>query len=99
MSSFYQPGFLNLDYLNQGNKVLPLLCGYESGAVEANTRAMIGAIRNPLVQIICHPGNPSFPVDIEKVVLAAKLSGKALEINNSPFYMILQHKKFLQKTS
>lgn len=40
-------------------------CGYDSGSVEANTRAMIGAIRNPYVHIICHPGNPAFPVDIE----------------------------------
>lgn len=62
-------------------------CGYESGSVEANTRAMIGAIRNPFVHIICHPGNPVFPVDIEKVVLAAKLAGKVLEINNCSFFL------------
>jgi len=60
-------------------------CGYEPGSVEANTRAMIAAIQNPYVHIISHPGNPVFPVDIEKVVLAAKLAGKALEINNSSF--------------
>ena len=41
-------------------------CGYEPGSVEENTRAMIGAIHNPFVNIICHPGNPVFPVDIEK---------------------------------
>jgi len=62
-------------------------CGYESGSVEANTRAMIRAIRNPYVHIICHPGNPAFPVDIEKVVLAAKLAGKVLEINNCSFFL------------
>lgn len=62
-------------------------CGYEAGSVEANTRAMIGAIRNPYVHIICHPGNPAFPVDIEKVVLAARLAGKVLEINNCSFQL------------
>jgi len=60
-------------------------CGYEPGSVEENTSAMIGAINNPYVHIITHPGNPSFPVDIEKVVLAAKRAGKVLEINNNSF--------------
>lgn len=57
--------------------------GYDPGSVEANTRAMINAICNPFVHIISHPGNPIFTVDIEKVVLAAKAAGKALEINNN----------------
>lgn len=59
--------------------------GYEGSSVEENTRAMIAAIKNPYVHIIAHPGNPQYPVDMEKVVLAAKLAGKALEINNSSF--------------
>ncbi|MCL6636033.1 MAG: hypothetical protein K6T29_09775, partial [Peptococcaceae bacterium] len=60
-------------------------CGYEPGSVDANTGAMIGAINNPYVHIISHPGNPIFPVDMEKVVLAAKRAGKVLEINNNSF--------------
>jgi putative hydrolase len=50
-----------------------------------NTRALVAALRNPLVDAISHPGNPHFPVDIDEVVLAAKEYGKAIEINNSSF--------------
>ncbi|MDK2856440.1 MAG: putative hydrolase [Bacillota bacterium] len=59
--------------------------GYDGGSVEENTQAMIAALYNPYVHAIVHPGNPHFPVDIERVVLAAKAVGKALEINNSSF--------------
>ena len=48
-----------------------------------NTRALVAALRNPLVDAISHPGNPHFPVDIAAVVRAAKEFGKAIEINNS----------------
>ncbi|OAT81370.1 phosphatase [Desulfotomaculum copahuensis] len=58
-------------------------CGYPGDSVEANTRALIGAMQNPYVHIIAHPGNPAYPVDMDKVVNAARLAGKALEINNS----------------
>lgn len=59
--------------------------GYIPGSVEQNTMAMIAAIKNPYVHLITHPGNPEFPVDIEKIVYAARLFGKALEINNNSF--------------
>jgi putative hydrolase len=52
---------------------------------EANTRTLIAALANPLVDAVSHPGNPIFPIDIEAVVKAAALYGKALEINNSSF--------------
>lgn len=61
--------------------------GYEGTTVEDNTRAMIAAIKNPYVHIIVHPGNPQYPVDMEKVVLAAKAFGKALEINSNSFFV------------
>ena len=57
--------------------------GFDGGTVEENTRAMIGAMRNPYVDGIVHPGNPAYSVDIEAVVKAAKEMGKLLEINNS----------------
>ncbi|TEB17005.1 putative phosphatase YcdX [Pelotomaculum sp. FP] len=60
-------------------------CGYSGSSVEENTAAMIAAIHNPFVHIITHPGNPVFPVDIEKVVIAACHAKKALEINNNSF--------------
>lgn len=57
--------------------------GYIKGSVEENTQAMIAAIQNPYVHIIAHPGNPEYLVDVERIVLAAKKAGKALELNNS----------------
>lgn len=60
---------------------------YLGDSVELNTRALIAAIRNPYVHIITHPGNPEYPVDLEKVVQAARMAGKALEINNNSFYL------------
>ena len=57
--------------------------GFQSGSVEDNTRAMILAIRNPFVHVIAHPCNPLYPVEMEKIVLAARAAGCALEINNA----------------
>lgn len=59
--------------------------GYQAYSVEQNTRALIAAIQHPYVHILSHPENPEYPVDLEKVVHAAKMAGKALEINNSSF--------------
>ncbi len=60
-------------------------CGYDQRSVEANTLAMLGAMRHPLVDIIVHPGNPAFQVDIPVVVEEAARLGKALEINNASY--------------
>jgi putative hydrolase len=57
----------------------------KSGTVEQNTSALIGALKNKYIDIIGHPGNTSFPVDIEKVVLTAKAYNKLIEINNHSF--------------
>lgn len=57
--------------------------GYQAASMEQNTRAMIGAIQNPYVHLIAHPCNPEYPIDPERIVQAARGSGKALEINNS----------------
>lgn len=57
--------------------------GYTAGTVEENTRAVIGAIKNPLVNIIGHPDDGRIPLDYEKVVKAAKEYETLLEINNS----------------
>ena len=53
------------------------------GSVEQNTNAIIGSMRNPKVKIIGHPDNPDFPVDFDKLALAAKENKVLLEINNS----------------
>lgn len=58
-----------------------------SGTVSDHTRALIGAIKNPYIHCIGHPGNPLYEIDKEEVVLAAKEYKKAIEINNSSFYV------------
>jgi putative hydrolase len=60
------------------------ICFGSHGRTE-NTKALIAALANPLVDAVSHPGNPLFPIDIEAVVKAAARYGKALEINNSSF--------------
>ncbi|TVZ37979.1 putative hydrolase [Alteromonadaceae bacterium 2753L.S.0a.02] len=50
-----------------------------------HTRAMIAAIESGLCQIIGHPGNPSYPINMEEVVRAARDNNVLLEINNSSF--------------
>jgi putative hydrolase len=72
----------NLDIVQAG---LHPGCGYEGRTPEENTRAMLGALRHPLVDVIVHPGNPGFPIDIHTVVEAARREGKALEINNASY--------------
>lgn len=64
--------------------------GFDGRSQEEYTRAAIAALQNPYVHILVHPGNPDFPVDIEKVVLAAKVNQKALEINNNSFLVSRQ---------
>ncbi len=52
---------------------------------EEHTEALVAALKNPLVDTIAHPGNPIFPVDIERVVKTAAEYGKLIEINNHSF--------------
>jgi putative hydrolase len=56
---------------------------YESGSEAENTEAMINTMKNPLVDVIVHPGNPVFPMNIEEVLAAAREFNCLLEINNS----------------
>ncbi len=55
----------------------------QAGTKEQNTNAMIGAMKNPYVNIIGHPDDARFPIDYEKVVIAAKENHVLLELNNS----------------
>ncbi|BCN30316.1 phosphatase [Anaeromicropila herbilytica] len=54
-----------------------------AGTKEENTNALIGAMKNPYVNIIGHPDDSRFPVDYERLVLAAKENHVLLELNNS----------------
>lgn len=58
------------------------LC-YKSGTIEENTQAMVGAISNPHVHIISHPGDGTVPLLFPPIVEAAKEHHTLLEINNS----------------
>ena len=44
-----------------------------SGSQEENTAAILAALKNPYVDAIVHPGNPAFPIDFLKVLLACLL--------------------------
>lgn len=55
------------------------------GSVEENTKALIGAMHNPYVDIIAHPGNPYYPIDIDRFIQCAYDTGTLVEINNSSF--------------
>jgi len=52
-------------------------------SMEANTKAIIEAMKNPKVVIIGHPDDTRYPLDYEKLVKAAKKYKVMLEINNS----------------
>lgn len=55
------------------------------GSVAQNTDAYIGAIENPLIDILGHPDTPSHPCDIPAVVSAVRQQNKLIEINNNSF--------------
>lgn len=56
---------------------------FSVGSIEENTRAYIGAMKNPYINIIAHPDDARFPVDYEKLVKAAKEYHVILEVNNA----------------
>ena len=57
--------------------------GYTVGTEVQNTEAVIGAIKNPYVNIIGHSDDGRIPLDYKEVVKAAKEYRKILEINNN----------------
>lgn len=54
-----------------------------AGTVEEHTEALIKLMEKPYINMIGHPGNPYYPIDIVQVVKAAKATGTIIEINNS----------------
>lgn len=50
---------------------------------EENTRAYLNAMKNPYVNIIGHPDDPRYPIDLRAVVEGAKEHQVLLEMNNS----------------
>ncbi|MFC1496712.1 phosphatase [Candidatus Margulisiibacteriota bacterium] len=61
--------------------------GYENQGEEKNTPVYEKAFKKyPYINIIAHPGSPTHPVDLERIVTIAKENRVVIEINNSsPF--------------
>lgn len=53
------------------------------GTKEENTKAVLGAIHNPMVDIIGHPDDSIYPLDYKPIVEAAKETHTLLEVNNN----------------
>lgn len=56
---------------------------YTIGTKEQNTAAVIGAMKNPKIDIIGHPDDGNCPLDYEQIVQASKEYHTLLEINNN----------------
>lgn len=50
-----------------------------------HTEAWLGVLANPWVDVLGHPGDPSYPCDYETVVRACGRAGTCIEINNGSF--------------
>ncbi len=55
----------------------------QPGTVEENTKAYLGAVKNPYVDIIGHPDDIRYEMDYERLVKAAGEYGTMIELNNS----------------
>lgn len=61
-------------------------CGYENEGEEKNTEVLLRSLEKyPEINVIAHPGNPKYPINVQKTVAAAKEKGALIEINNSSF--------------
>ncbi|MFW6022557.1 MAG: phosphatase [Halanaerobiaceae bacterium] len=59
--------------------------GYDNKTKEEHTAATIEAIKNPSVNMITHPANLYYPIDLLAVVQAAAEHNVILEVNASSF--------------
>lgn len=57
----------------------------QPGSKKENTKAIIGTMNNPYVDIIAHLGNPQYSLDYDEVVKQAVQTNTLIEINNSSF--------------
>lgn len=56
---------------------------YEDQGIDRNTDNLISCMKNPKTFFISHPDDGLYPLDYERLVIAAKENGVALEVNNS----------------
>jgi putative hydrolase len=57
-------------------------CGYENQGKVLNTEILLKAMESPYVQMVVHPDNPAFPLDLEVMIEAAQAHQVLLEFNN-----------------
>lgn len=60
---------------------------FRIGTKEQNTAAVLGAMKNPKIDIIGHPDDSNCPLDYERLVQASKEYHTLLEINNNSLRM------------
>ncbi|GAU79018.1 phosphatase [Fusibacter sp. 3D3] len=72
----------DMKHLDYAIASLHIPCFENLGATE-NTNALINAMKHPKVNIIGHPDDARYPLEYERLVIAAKAHNVLLEINNS----------------
>ena len=72
----------SLSFLDYAIASLHLPC-ISIGSSEENTDAIIQAMRHKIIKIIGHPDDSRYPLNYERLVLAAKANNVLLEVNNS----------------
>lgn len=81
----------NLDLADKHLKMLDVVIAsfhdvcLKASDKENNTKAMLKVMDNEYVDIIGHPGNPQYEIDIIQFVKKAKEKNKLIEINNGSF--------------
>lgn len=55
---------------------------YKPKNEEENTLAMVNAMKNPYVIAICHPDDPTYRIDVKKLVAGASQTGTLLELSS-----------------
>lgn len=58
---------------------------FTPGSKKENTKAVVNAMKKEFVDILVHPGNPTYELDYEDVLKAARDTNTFIEINNSSF--------------
>ncbi len=72
----------NLEFVAAG---LHPYTGYEGEKIEENTEAVTNAIKSSEIDMIVHPCDSRFPVNVRELVQAASENNVILELNNRSF--------------
>jgi putative hydrolase len=69
-----------------------VLAGYHEPCLEPatgneHTRAVLRLMETGTIDVLVHPGNPRFPIEIDKVLKKARETNTLVEINNSSLWI------------